>query len=116
MSVGTQFASPLEFNAGTVPKAYGPFTYDECLSIDVRIVQIQTHLGEGAVAGACVVATPEKPLDKPTATAGRSWEVPLALLSRMPFQAGSAQASAAAVVRDQGVERIVEWSHAVELR
>jgi hypothetical protein len=116
MSVGTQFASPLKLNGGTLQEVYGPFSYDDCLAINVLVVQTQTELGEGAIAAASMVAASSTELLTTTSTAGKMWNVPLTALSTArPFKPGLAQATASALVRDNGVERVVEWSHAVEV-
>jgi hypothetical protein len=108
---GTAFDGVLKIVGGALPEVRGPLYYDRCLSIAVRVVQVQDVNGGGAFAAAAGTPTETR-----TPQLDKSWVLAVpALVDAGTFVDGAAQASAVAVVDDQTTIRLVEWSHGVTL-
>jgi hypothetical protein len=108
---GSAFYDELTIVGGTLQVAKGPLNYYKDMpSIAFRIVQIQDLQGTGAMAAAA-----GRPDLKNTNELSRFWEM-TALEQAGEFVEGPAQASAVAlVVLQDGSERLIEWSHDLQL-
>lgn len=115
MGSATNF-DDLTISGGQLLEAAGPFDYDDCLWISVRIVQT-TPTGKGAVAGALGTPDVKPTVPSPPSLAPKTWKLPNLMNSTGAghFVQGRASASALAVVLDRGDRVVIQWSRDVEL-
>lgn len=112
MGSATNFAD-LVISNGQVLEANGPFDYDDCFWISVRIAQTDQR-GKGAVAAA-FGAPDVKPDD--SAPQRKTWTLSNLQNSNRAgqFVQGRARASALAVVWDRNDSIVIQWSRDIDL-